>query len=390
MRKPRRTAGRLAAAAFVLSAAQAQAGELPEEGTLPLRFAGYVKSLYINSATADADALDYQVLINRLRLKADAGEGSSISAHVEYDVELRLGDYVNTPEFNTSRTLVKSQYKLGWDSKWASGSDYYASRRLYRGYVRAVGGNFDMILGRQRIALGGGRFWSGLDSLNPDNPVRVEQDERIGVDALKLEYKAENLARFGYILAPDPLNRGTRQIGQVTTNVDGTDVTLTGGMVRKDRVWGMDFATQVLGAGLRGEWVYTQPDIGQNYRKALFGVEYGFVNGLTLAAEIFRSSQRPDDVAATIVRLPQLPLLQPTGRRYLGALATYEPDPVYKFNITWLKNQEDNSAFTSLSFVYSFTEDASVAIGRQEFQGASTSEYGRGKPLFFFYYQLYF
>jgi hypothetical protein len=360
------------------------------EGEAPLRFSGYLKTLYIDSHTAQPEDRPYGLSLSRARLKLDGSDTAKFSLHLEYDLELRLGNYLKTREFADSRGLPDWQYQWGAAGKLADGADYYLSQRLYRGYARTAWGDGEATLGRQRIALGTGRFWSALDLLNPDNPVRIEPDERIGVDALRVEYKSGSLTRWVFIAAPDPLGVGARQLGQFASNWQGVDVTLTGGSIRQDRVAGVDFATRLVNAGVHGEWVYTRPEIGAGYRKGLLGVDYGFVNGLTLSAEIFRSTQSAEDAAATIARIPQLPFLQPVGRRYLGASANYEPNPVYNINVTWLKNQGDDSDFASAVLARSIDENTSVTLGAQDFHGSPASEYGRGHRLYFTSLQHFF
>ncbi len=355
------------------------------------QWSGYIKTLYVQSETPYPQNEPYSLSLNRLRLKLDAWEGQNVSVHIEHDTVGNLGSYVNTQEFAGLQQLRKDQYEFGSGVELASGSNYYLFSQFYRAYVRLNWGDFDVIAGRQRIPLGTGRFWSGLDVLNPDNPSRVEREERIGVDALKVEYRLGNLTRVTYLYAPDPLNiSGPRQLVQFTSNWHDADFTVTGGLSRGDGLLGFDFATKLFDAGVRGEWIYVNADIGGNYQKALLGLDYAFVSGLTLSAEAYINTQSPADLAATLAQLPQLPFLQSIGRRYLGASADYEPNPIYKFTTIWLRNQEDQSDFFSAVFTYSIRQTTSLTVGAQAFSGAVTSEFGQQHPLFFASIQWYF
>ncbi len=371
-------------------AGQAEAAEWGAGDADHWRLGGYLKTVVESSRTAAPEERAYDLSLSRLRLKLDGELSQSLRLRVEHDTELRAGSFLDTQVFGASSTLSDQQYAWGGDQSVLTEEEYALSQRFYRAYLRGSWGDIGMTLGRQRIALGTGRYWSGLDLLNPNNPQRIELDERIGVDALRLELKSGYTTRWVYLAAPDPLQVGTRQLVQFGTNVHEIDVTLSGGTLRNDQLYGVDFATQVGGAGLHGEWVYTLADIGADYQKYLLGADYGFISGLTLSAEIFRSTQSESDLAATVAAIPELPFLLPIGRSYAGLVASYEPDPIYSINLTWLRNGDDDSEFRAATVTYTFTESLVLAMGVQAVEGDDQSDYGRGHSLSYLYLQWYF
>lgn len=353
------------------------------------QFAGYAKTLLINSKTMDAAAEPYTLSVNRLRLKLTYDVPSHLQVHIEHDTEIRAGNYLNTAAFQQEKNAPVRQY---WrdGSVFADRQSYYGTQRLFRAYVRLSMDAADLTLGRQRIPLGTGRMWSALDMLNPVNPLQVERDEYVGVDAALLEYKSGALSKFSMVYAPDPARVSDRLIGQYRTNVNGTDLAFTYGKYWKDRLAGIDFATQIGDAGLHGEFTYTRPESGPSYGKILLGADYAFANTFTLSGELYGTSQSPQDLQAAVARNPQLAQVQPFGRRYAGLMASYEITPLFKTAAYFLFNLSDGSRFISPIFSYSVSDNLTVSGGAQFFSGGESSDYGRGKNLGYIQVQRHF
>jgi len=356
-----------------------------EEGApKPLKFAGYLKTLLINSKTPDAEADAYTLSLNRLRLKATYDVPSRLELHVEHDTEVRAGNYLTTAAFRREKDLPTQQYWRA-ESVLVDERHYYISQRLYRAYAKFSRDAADLTVGRQRIPLGTGRLWSTLDMLNPVNPVQIERDEYIGVDAGLLEYKTSALSKFSLIYAPDPARINDRWIGQYRTNVKGTDVTFTQGKYWNDYVTGVDFATQVgsTGTGIHGELAYSIPEFGGAYQKLLLGFDHQFANTLELSAEVYYSSQRKADRAAQFAQNPLRLQLEPLDGYYIGFVPSYEFTPLLKISSYFLFNLSDHSRFAYPSLSYSLSDNLNITGGVQLYSGSAQSEYGQGKNLFY-------
>ncbi|MES2355400.1 MAG: hypothetical protein V4568_13580 [Pseudomonadota bacterium] len=356
-----------------------------EEGApRSIKFAGYLKTLLINSKTPDLETDAYTLSLNRLRLKATYELPPSVQLHIEHDTEVRTGNYLKTAAFRREKDQPQQQY---WRSESAIADErnYYVSQRLYRAYAKFSRDAADLTVGRQRIPLGTGRMWSTLDMLNPINPVQIEGDEYIGVDAGLLEYKTSALSKFSVIYAPDPASINDRWIGQYRINVEGTDVTLTQGKYWNDYVTGVDFATQVgsTGTGVHGELAYAIPEIGRTYQKLLLGFDHQFPNTFGLSAEIYYSSQRNEDRAVQFAQNPLRMQLEPLDGYYIGFVPSYEFTPLLKASSSFLFNLSDRSRFAYFSLSYSLSDNLNITGGMQFFSGSADSEYGQGKNLFY-------
>ena len=359
----------------------------PEESRL--RISGSYKALAISSRTPDQASESYAQLIGRLRLKLSYRVSSALEAKIEHDTDLTTGNYLHTGYFQAQKNMPPPQYLSG-GSSWLDRRDLYGAQKFFRAYVKLSSDVVDATLGRQRVALGTGRFWSTLDMLNPINPLQAERDEFIGVDALLAERSIGPLSKASMVYAPDPARRNDRWVAQYRTHLNESDITLTYGKYWTDHVSGIDFATQLGDVGIHGEAAYTRPQIGASYRKALLGFDYAFANSLSFSSELYYSDRSNADRIAQWTQNAQLALVQPSGGAYLGVAVGYEFTPLLKMSTYVLNNLKDNSRVLYPALTYSATDSTSLSGGAQFFSGKRDSEYGGASNLYFVRVQRFF
>lgn len=374
----------------------AEAPTLPPADTAEpaLAIGGDYKLLAARSRTPDVPGAAYvsqaySQLLARLRLKVSYRFLPSLDARVEHDTDLTAGSYVRTGYFQAHKDeRVPQVWSSG--STFADGRDAVGTQQFHRAYLKWRTDVADLTLGRQRIPLGVGRFWSTIDMLNPINPLQIERDEFKGVDAVLVERGVGALSKFSAVYAPDPAHRDDRWALQFRTHARDTDLSFTYGRYWKDQVIGADFATQGGDAGLRGELTYTRPEIGAAYGKALVGFDYGFENSLTLSAEAYYSDRSAADRDAQWAANPQLRFVQPYSNAYAGLALGYEFTPLLKLSAYVLKGLKGNGRMFYPALTYSLDENTSLMGGAQVFLGDQATEYGRGKNLYFARFQRFF
>ena len=350
------------------------------ESRAPWRFSGSYLNLYSSFRTivppADAFALD----LNRLRLKLEGEPFKGISIELQDDNELLAGNYLSTPQY----ALVKDRPQttsLDLDHDYIARNDFVARHRLYRATVSWSGPRTDVKVGRQRVALGTGQFWSPLDLLNPIDPTRLERDYRSGVDAVLVEQKLGALARVDGVYAPARGGMKAVAAGYLHGNARGTDYSILVGSFRGDKAVGTDFSTSRGGVGIRGEATLTAPAVGSRYARALLGADYGFANTLNLTAELYYNGQgaslpaRYDLAALFAGRMVNL------GRHYGAIAASYQITPLMKMAAYGVLNGDDRSGVLWPRLEYSVATNLDLAAGIQRFVGGADSEYGRFSTL---------
>jgi hypothetical protein len=365
-----------------LLAALGTAHAQPAEGEAAGRFefAGYNKTLVLNSRSVDEPHDRYDLLINRTRLKLSYIVPSRVELHLEDDIQVDTGSYLRSAQ---ARSEEQAPARRLWNlrSTWSEGERYRLRNDVYRAYAKLSFGDTDAWIGRQRVALGTGRLWSTLDLLNPLNPLQLERDEYVGVDALRVERKLSPLTRAQAIYAPLPQGAAPRGMLRLATHAGEVDVALTVAQTWGDRLAGVEVATQARGFGLRGELTATRPKTGRSYLSGVAGVDYAFANTLTLSMETYLSTQDPAERARQFALDPLRRQIQPMGTRYLGVVASYEFHPLLKGTLMVLGNLRDGSRFTSASLAWSLGDNLVLQGGVQRFRGSADTEYGRGQPL---------
>ncbi|SFU36625.1 hypothetical protein [Pseudoduganella namucuonensis] len=386
-------AGALLLSALAMSApaaAEAEAREPPAAQEDALHLAGSYRSLALAGRASDAARQDYTRIVNRLRLKVTDRLSPQWLVQVDHDTEFTAGSYLKTGRFRAIANGSPRPY-LGGASTWLNREDLRGTQHFFRAYAQYTDDATTLVLGRQRVPLGTGRFWSTLDMLNPVNPLQVERDEFVGVDAVFVERSLGALSALTAIYAPDPARQNNRWVARYRTHLDGTDLTLTYGRYWRDDVVGIDFATQYGGVAVRGEAAYTRNGgAGGNYRKLLLGADYVFPTTFSLSSELYFSGQPLAERLRQWQENPQLASAQPYGSAYLGLAAGYDFTPLLKGALYLLGNLKDGSRMLYPSLTCEVTDNSVLMGGAQLFHGKAESEYGRGGNLFFMRFQQFF
>ena len=360
----------------------------PDDGTA-IEIGGSYRALAIDgrtSAPAGEPTTPYTQWAHRLRLKLAWRPEPRWLLRLEHDSELTAGSYLRTAQARSDEPV--RQY-LGDGSTWLRRPGLRGTQGVFRGFVQYSGEGSTLVLGRQRVPLGAGRFWSALDMLNPINPLQVERDEFVGVDALFIERSLGELSRASLAFAPDPARRDHRWVGQYRLHAGETDVTATYGRYWRDDVLGLDIATQLGDVALRGELALVRHGGGQ-HRKLLVGADYVFPNTLSFSAELFHSTEPLAQRLQRWQANPQLAQVEPYGNAYAGLAVGYELTPLLKASTYLLANLRDGSRLLYPTLSWSLTADSLVSGGAQYFSGAADSEYGRGIRLLFLRFQQFF
>ena len=311
----------------------------------------------------------------RLRLRAEGRLPADVSVDLQYDNELLTGGYVRTTQYALIQQRVTTSFDL--DHEYARGDRLAAHHGLYRATLRWTGPSTDVRMGRQRIALGAGYFWSPMDLLNPIDPARIDREYRVGADAVLLEQKLGATSRAQLVYVPHTSRLDAVAAAYLHGNVRGADLSVLAGRFRRDRVLGMDVSTSRAGLGMRGELTVTEPDSGPRFARVLLGADHGFASTLTLSAEAYyngRGTSEPDryDVAGVVAGRTLS-----VARWYGGMAATYAITSIVKIGGYVILNADDGSAVLWPRVEWSVRSDLDFVIGVQRFSGGERTEYGR-------------
>ena len=372
------------AGTILLMAALAVGAPAHAEG---LGLTGSVKSLFLRSRSANGEA--FGLSLNRLRIEAKGDVAPGLALDLQYDTELLLGSYLDTAECRALKDRASPQYWRA-DANYIERGDVYGRHRLYRAAVTLTRGNVDLKLGRQRIAWGTGRFWSPLDILNPVNPLALEREERVGVDAALLEAKLGPLSRASLVYAPAPDRGPASRALQWHGNAAGVDASLVAGRLRGLDIVGMDVASQIGDVGVRAEAARLKPDGGPGFNRWMAGADYAFATGLTLSAELYYNGAGSRDPAGYDFAGLRAGRLTSLATRYAGLFASYEITPLLKWMTYAVLNADDRSRAVDSRLVWSVAPATDLTFGVQHFTRTAGSEFAASPSAFHAHMQWFF
>lgn len=372
MRRSRRTVALIAASASWLVPGIGNAQSADDNAW---RFTGSVFELYTRSRTIVPVPEPYEMSLARLRLRAEGRLPADVSVDLQYDNELLAGSYLRTTQYALAQQRVATSFDL--EHEYARGDRLSAQHGLYRATLRWTGPSTDVRIGRQRIALGAGYFWSPMDLLNPIDPARIDREYRVGADAVLVEQKLGATSRAQLMFVPHTSRLDAVGAAYLHGNVRGTDLSVLAGRFRRDRVLGMDVSTSRGGLGLRGELTWTDPDSGSRFARVLLGTDYGFASTLTLSAEAFYNGRGSSELDRYDVAGVSAGRTLSVARWYGGIAATYSLTPIVTIGGFVIMNADDGSAVLWPRVEWSVRSNLDVVAGVQRFSGGERTEYGR-------------
>lgn len=340
------------------------------------RLSGSYLNLYTRSRTIVPAPEKFELDLNRLRLRVETSLPANTTLDVQYDNEILVGGYLATAQYELSKQRAPvTSFDL--DHDYASGDRLVARHRIYRAMATWAGRSTDVKVGRQRIPLGTGFFWSPMDLLNPIDPTRLERDYRAGADAVLVQQKLGALARVDAVYVPATTRLKAVAAGYVHGNVRGADYSVLAGRFRGDDAVGSDVAFSVNGLGIRGEATLTRTAGNSRFARALLGADYGFENSLTLTGEAYYNGQGASDQAQYDFPALVSGRVLSLARWYGAVAASYQLTPLLKIAGYGVLNADDGSAVLWPRLEWSVRTNVDVAIGIQRFGGSDASEYGR-------------
>ncbi|HEY9148596.1 MAG TPA: hypothetical protein VIQ22_06255 [Gammaproteobacteria bacterium] len=322
-----------------------------------------------------------------LRLMLDGvPQSGEWSLHLDSS-RLHLDGYPDTGAHSSE--LFRYQPLSG---SWLDESGEYSSTHigyvLDRAFYRHRRDNLAVVLGRQPIDWGSGRFWQPLNVFGAFAPTELDTDFKPGIDALAVEWYPSAFSSFNAVYVPAPKSSELlddsgavyyrRAVGQMS------ELSLLAGSVLGNYVAGGAFESAWGGMGWRVEGAYYRA--GEGERNAHFwiaGVDYQFDNGTLLTAEWYDHSLGATEVVEleNVVTEPLFyyGLQQQLGRRVLGLSLARDLTPLVQGSYTLLGSslrdddaEQHVSLLHQLNLVYSVSNESDLLLSVLFAGGAGT------------------
>jgi len=243
-----------------------------------LKFKGYVENrLYMTVLDNDFNPSDFNSNLRwgdynraRVELSKDVSDNSYINLTVDHFVYSGyLLQLLRQPDTGENPVEAADEQRLSID----------------RAYVRLYLSKADVTIGKQRISWGQSLLWSPFDVFNRVNFLEP-QEEKSGVNALRINIPLGVTASLQGIFAPETTNDESRAGVRVIWNMLGTEFTATAvhNVINtfRQKIAGMSFKTDVIiGFWLEGAFfdevaLPGQVYGSQSYFRWLAGADYSY------------------------------------------------------------------------------------------------------------------
>lgn len=314
---------------------------------------------------------------NRLRLTDKIKEGNWF-ANIIADIDNYYGEtYIESFEYQFLRSInADTPFDIETNAKNYGNGEVFG--RLHRFNVGYADKKHHMLFGLQKITMGVGRIWTPTDLFNPRNPLALEPDQIYGNFALSYTYALGELSEVMGVVAKR--NDGSyKYAGRIKENISIGDIALDLYSSDDAEMIAYELEGNLFDTGI--EWrseggYYNDILLDKEFYQTILGMDYGFVNGLTVMTEWLHSSKTYSADEILTHQESSLSNNRHISSDYVGASAYYDFNLLYNGALSMIYSLEDQSSFISPLIEYSLSDDASIAIGAMLYTGGDESEFG--------------
>ena len=352
----------------------------------------------ISQGSATELQKDYLYNYDRVRFRGDYNKDEFFATIIMDGVNFFGNDYVTSESFDyvkqiKSDTPFKTQTEF---SDYNGGSAYAKLYRLYGGYVDEYN---RVAIGVQNITMGVGRIWTPTNLFNPKNSYALEPDEVFGVAALSYTRHLDDTSHVTFV-ASRSADESFKYAARYKAYLDFADFAVDIVTSDETTMVGYEIEGNVYESGveLRSEGAYIKnslkTDTGseeKEFFQAIVGIDYGFVNGITLVAEALYSSE--SFLYDEIVDNYDSPIVSNLvySNLYTAISLSYGFSIFLAGSMTYIESfNDENSGFFSPSLTYSLDDYNTFTLGAMMLNGKEESEFGGLENSYYFKYGLSF
>lgn len=376
-----------------------------------LQWGGYAKDMLSYSdgkyeGMPDNIGLCQNTLQGRINLNAYAGE-FTLSAQSRHLFVLRKNQK-DAQLFLDAFQVRKGYADLNWD--YFSGQGLLARAEVDRLYLDWTRDNWQLTVGRQRIAWGSALVWNITDFFNPFNILDFDYEEKPGSDAIRLQYYTGPTSQFDLAFSPSKTKRKQMVAMRYVFNLFEYDFNLLAAWQKEKQRYGINWAGNLRGAGFRGELVYAKPDLkffapwlsppqssylaekiyNRPYWNAVLSLDYTFTNSFYLHTEyLFDELGVTKNSALRQFEILQTGELGPS-RHSLFFEAAYDLTPLLRADYFILFNPADHSQISVPSLQYSLSDNWGLYALAFLTSGKLGSEFGAYPAQYFLRFKFSF
>jgi len=314
---------------------------------------------------------------NRLRLTDRIKEGNWF-VNIIGDIDNYYGEeYIESFEYQYLRGIkADTPFDIETNAKNYGKGEVFG--RLHRFNVGYTDEKHYAVFGLQKVTMGVGRIWTPTDLFNPRNPLALEPDQIYGTFALSYTYALDELSEIMGVVAKR-YDDSYKYAGRIKGNISIGDIALDLYSANDAQMIAYEIEGNLFDTGI--EWrseggYYKDKLLNKEFFQAILGLDYGFVNGLTVMTEWLHSSKTYSFDEILTHQDSSLSNNRHLSNNYVGASAYYDFNLLYNGALSMIYSPEDQSSFISPIIEYSISDDASLAVGAMLYTGDNESEFG--------------
>jgi hypothetical protein len=314
---------------------------------------------------------------NRLRL-TDKIKEENWFAEIIADIDNYYGEtYIDSYEYQFLRGIkADTPFDIETNAKNYGKGEVFG--RLHRFYVGYGDKQHNIVFGLQKITMGVGRIWTPTDLFNPRNPLALEPDQIYGNFAFSYTYALGELSEIMGVVAKRE-DDSYKYAGRIKTNISIGDIALDVYSSNDAEMIAYELEGNLFDTGI--EWrseggYYKDKLLDKDFYQTILGIDYGFVNGLTVITEWLHSSKTYSAYEILIYQESSLSNNRHISSDYIGASAYYDFNLLFNGALSMIYSPEDKSSFISPLIEYSLSDDSSLAVGAMLYTGDNESEFG--------------
>ena len=347
------------------------------------KVSGYYKTL-LTSGQSLATKESIFASTNRLRLEFKT-QMDPWQFYLTVDNEAIINDFANTADFAFIRSRTQDKNAaLDMDVVSVDNDHLYLKHSVYRAFVKYYTPEFQAVIGKQLVDWGRLRFYSPVDIFNSVAAVNLEPDERIGLDAINLNFSPEDFVGINIVAAPDNSNEGASGGIRFYKTVSTYDLSLIAASVYKDQVYGVAFDGYIKDAGFRGEITHNIQDNKREFTRAALGLDYRFNKKWYALMEHFYNGGHDDNDPASLTSSYKLSRQVVSLNSQLSSVwIQYTFSPLIDINHYMIYDWDGQSVVMNPEIQYDINKNTDLRFGTQLFFGKGNSEFGDNEHLYY-------
>ncbi|HET9869468.1 MAG TPA: hypothetical protein VFR02_03085, partial [bacterium] len=237
-------------------------------------------------------------------------------------------------------------------------------------------GRLDIVLGRQVVAFGSARLVNPTDVLAPFHFQTLDQENRSGVDAMRLRYAWGEFGELdgGYVAGKDARWDDSAAFLRLHFRPGGLDSSVLAMAFQENFLAGLDLQGSLGGAGWWAEGAWVEPHLpGGGYGRLSTGADYYFTGDLDASLEYhFNGAGKASpsdylDLDPTAYGAGTVYLL---GRHYFSPSLSWQADPLLSLQAQAVMNLGDGSWWGLVHAEYNALENLYADLGLAQPIGA--------------------